>query len=100
MAVKLETGIRRYVGLATDRKPVVGQILEDRRLEVADVPFGSTFEELDTGDVYRWDGERWVRPATPATALASLLSECLVELRKVRFAIETEINETIEDPGA
>ena len=41
---------RRFMGLSTDTKP-----------SGSDLPVGSTFEEDDSGYVYKWDGSAWIR---------------------------------------
>jgi hypothetical protein len=49
MAVKLETTIRKYIGLSSDGKPT-------------GVPVGSTFIEYDTKSLYKtYDGTNWVK---------------------------------------
>jgi len=53
MTVKLETTIQRFVGLSTDVKPTSPSV-------------GSTFNELDTGYVYKYNGSVWV----PANIIA------------------------------
>lgn len=45
MYKKQNLDMTRYRGLSTDTKP--------------DADFGSTFHEMDTGDVYRFDGSEW-----------------------------------------
>lgn len=42
---KQNLDMTRYRGLSTDTKP--------------DADFGSTFHEMDTGDIYRFDGSEW-----------------------------------------
>jgi len=52
MTTLLITHPKQYLGYALDAKP-------------ADAPVGSTFDELDTGVHYTWDGALWLADATP-----------------------------------
>ena len=78
--------IHRYIGTSTEEKPYVGQMDMATRAEItaADLPAGSTFEESDTGDEYRFDGRGWSLIGS-ATALSGRivdrLDEILEELR-------------------
>jgi hypothetical protein len=49
MAVTLINNVARYTGDSNDTKPTTG-------LNVNDL-----FLELDTGDMYYWDGSDWVK---------------------------------------
>ena len=52
--VRLEGTIQRFIGTSDDTKPGVPA---DRTVSV---PAGSSFLEVDTGRIYRWDGLGWV----------------------------------------
>jgi hypothetical protein len=60
MTVKLEGQIKRFSGLSDDIKSMPqaqGGSMADGEI----LPAGSSFLELDTGRIYRWDGDtRWV----------------------------------------
>ena len=65
MTVRLETAVQRWVGLSTDTRP-------DPDRGDNSVSVGSRFEELDTGVVYRWNGERWMVPQQRDAQLIAL----------------------------
>ena len=46
VSVRPSNFINEYYGLSTDTKPTFEKI-----------PNGSTFYEMDTGDIYMWDSE-------------------------------------------
>ena len=78
--------IHRYIGTSTEVKPYVGQMDMATRAEItaADLPAGSTFEESDTGDEYRFDGRGWnlIGSAAGLTArIMDRLDEIVEELR-------------------
>ena len=81
MAVRLETGVKRFIGLSTDQKPQVGPqadgTLLGSNLASTDLPPGSTFLESDSGKLFRWSGEAWTYPS--ATTYANSESELLLE---------------------
>jgi hypothetical protein len=83
MAVRLETTIKRFIGLSTDDKPIE-----------TDMPAGSSFLESDTGDIYRWDGESWKCGSATNAELAEsdantvTLSYMLIELVRIREILE------------
>lgn len=61
MTVRLETTIKRYIGLSTDEKPTPGQPFGEKdALTSADVPAGSTFLATDSNEIWHWDGREWV----------------------------------------
>ena len=76
--VKLEIGVKRYIGLSTDTKPFVGSYadgsLTGATLTTTDLAPGSTFFESDTGKIWRWDGSRWTLPAVYDDSAAKLLA--------------------------
>lgn len=91
MPVRLESTIRRYVGLSTDRKPFVGVNLPDgagvsATLTALDLPPGSSFLETDTGAIWRWNGMTWM--ASPIDRVAedwlALIYLELVKLRELK----------------
>ena len=79
MAVKLETNIKRFIGLSTDAKPL--PIVD------SDLPVGSSFLENDTGTIYRWDGQMWLCPPAADQQLA-VLQIILVEITQLRELVE------------
>ena len=83
MAVKLETSIRRYIGLSTDEKPVIGYQVDGSTLAAVDLPAGSSFLESDTGLIYRWDGRAWAIPAIAGDEATRLLSLIAADLRRL-----------------
>ena len=100
MAVTVKSGTIRYVGLSTDTKPRAG-VQSDGTSILARTPIaathelypGDTFEEQDTGLVYRWDGSHWLLPRSDDESLLEeespqLLSAILLELRAIRTGIE------------
>ena len=88
MAVRLETSIRRFIGLSTDEKPVPGvrRLEDDHLYTAADIPAGSTLLETDRGWLWHYDGERWVR-AAPDTSMEVWAAAILAELASIREAI-------------
>jgi hypothetical protein len=89
--VRLESTIKRFVGRSSDDKPRPGQEGADGITPaVADVPPGSTFLDLDTGGLYRWDGTDWILPSVEDATVA-LLGELLQEMRAVRVGIELQL---------
>ena len=60
MAYKLETTIRRYIGLSSDRKPYS----YPRETDEEKPSEGSTFLAADTQVMYRWTNDAWI-PQSP-----------------------------------
>ena len=60
MTVRLESTIKRFIGMSTDDKPIVEQ--PDDPLSRA-LPAGSSFLETDTGKIWRWNGAVWTYPS-------------------------------------
>ncbi len=77
MTVRLETTIRRYIGLSTDVKPDGVDAGGISRVNL--LPAGSSFLETDTARIYRWDGQHWTY-AIDGDESASLLAEILAAL--------------------
>lgn len=88
MAIRLETSIRRFIGLSADEKPVPGgrRLEDDHLYTAADIPAGSTLLETDRGWLWHFNGEAWVR-AVPDTSLEAWASAILAELASIREAI-------------
>lgn len=82
MTVKLIGAKRSYIGESLDAKPVT--IVGDT------VPAGSTFEEMDTGKTFKWNGYDWSLETETQSPL--LLAEILNELRGIK-AINQELRE-------
>ena len=77
MAVRLEGPIKRYVGLARDKKPIPyslgGEMAQGDHL-----PPGSVFYEEDMDRSARWDGSRWHYPKDTLADIF-LMSQTIVE---------------------
>lgn len=66
MTVRLETSIKRFIGLSTDEKPYPGLILPGgHELTQAEMPPGSSLFTWDTNEVWHWNGLEWVIGETP-----------------------------------
>lgn len=94
MAVKLESTIKRYIGLSTDTKPRVGVAFDGYVVLANDLPAGSSFLESDTGRIYRWDGSDWAYASADGSEEArheemiSMMSAVCLELRLLRERVE------------
>lgn len=77
--VKLEGTIKRFIGLSTDAKPASS--LDDV------IPVGSSFMEIDTGKIYRFDGAVWTY-GTLTDDQVQLLTLIYLELQKLRSIAE------------
>ena len=98
MAVRLEGSIKRFIGLSTDEKPVLGTSqLDDRGHEVEitarDLPPGSSFMESDTGRVLRWTGELWAFPATNGDEQGQWLALLYEEMHSLRELVELVVRD-------
>ena len=67
----LQRSINEHVGASSDTKPTTDQ------------PVGSRFTELDTGDVYVWNGAKW-GTFIPADILTPLLMEMADTLERIQ----------------
>jgi len=91
MAVTFEAAIQRFRGLSTDQKP--GLIPAQVGGLIASIPAGSTFTELDTGDLYVWNGSvLWVlqekaKVEIKAKDVVSLLEEMIDLQKRMIFAM-------------
>ena len=83
MAVKLESSIKRFIGLSTDDKPRPGVMVDGVIMDA--MPAGSSFLESDTGRIYRWDGASWTHPLNEGD---DVFVEILNELRMIRVLAE------------
>ena len=72
---KLEGVTYRYIGTSADDKPT-----DSRRS-------GDSFLEVDTGEIWRWDGLRWNRPVVN-DSVPSLLQDIKAELGSIRQHLE------------
>ena len=70
MAVRLETTIKRYIGLSTDERPTDAQ------------PFGSSLLESDTGRIWRYGTKGWML-AIAEDEQVQLLSVLVVEVLRI-----------------
>ena len=70
MAVRLETTIKRYIGLSTDERPTDAQ------------PFGSSLLESDTGRIWKYGIEGWTLPIIEDEQV-QLLSALVVEVLRI-----------------
>lgn len=92
MAIRQETGVRRFIGLSTDVKPYVGAqadgTLGGTTLTGSDLPPGSTLLESDTGRIYRWDGSAWTFPFVQnSVALLEAIDGLRVEIAALRLGM-------------
>lgn len=86
MTVRLESTIKRFTGLSTDKRPEP-RTLGGRMNEGEPLPPGSVFYELDTGKEYRWDGGLWFPMPDVANLLLDqrpLLEDIVNVLKEVR----------------
>lgn len=89
--MRLESSIKRYIGLSTERKPRPGLTMEDGVVvTLSDLPAGSSFFEEDTGLVSRWTGLVWTEgfPEVRSEEL-QIQIEILSELRAARTEART-----------
>lgn len=89
MAVRLEGTIKRFIGSAGDQKPGFPANREDS------IPPGSSFLEVDTGKIYRWDGYTWILfvPLDEQVELLSLLAHQLAVIqRQLMMAFELDVD--------
>ena len=84
MTVRLEGTIRRYIGLSTDEKPVLGLQEDGSTIEASDLPAGSSFLESDSGRIYRWSGEAWTLPVAETDEQLYVLQALLMEITQFR----------------
>lgn len=84
--VRLETTIKRYIGLSTEAKPRPGITLDDgTEISDKDLPAGSSFFEEDTGLVSRWTGIVWTEGfPEPRNEELQVQLAILAEIRAVR----------------
>lgn len=75
MAVKLESTVKRYIGLSTDAKPYPSA--------TDTIPAGSSFFETDTWKIARFDGADW-RHESQESEIVDKLDELLQELREIK----------------
>ena len=92
MTVKLEGSIKRFSGTSIDVKPrpySQGGTQADGET----LPAGSSFMELDTGRIYRWDGDgQWViaRQRDATQALLGRVIELLEEQNELLEVIASD----------
>ena len=91
MTVKLESTIKRYIGLSTDDKPTPGEYSDAaaRVLTAEDVPPGSTFKD-DRGRISTWNGSDWHEPSAAAdtvTAIVEAIGELRLEVAQLRIGM-------------
>ena len=77
---------KAYVGNSGDDKPRVGRQLDGSTLTATDIgPLNTPLFDIDTGDVWRWDGTgAWVRSGRDDKVLAALvlISEQLTAIHR------------------
>lgn len=80
MAV-LITNINRYLALSSDTKPTIDSI-----------PEGSLWEDLDTGDIYMWEGKTWQLKERfkkqNIISQTNLLQDILEEMQKANLFLQ------------
>jgi hypothetical protein len=84
MAVRLESSIRRWIGLSTDEKPSLGLNADGTTVTAQDLTPGSSFLETDTGRIYRWDGVASWRVPIPDDDAAVRHQELMLILGSIR----------------
>ena len=100
MAVLLEGAIKRWIGLSSDTKPAPGQTQFDPTLNTStplvalDVPPGSSFLETDTGFIYRWNGDQWMRAPDSSVTAAQFLGAVIEEVKELRDTVELAASAT------
>ena len=84
--MRLESSIKRYIGLSTEQKPRPGITLDDgSEISAKDLPAGSSFFEEDTGLVSRWTGSIWTAAfPEPRSEELQVQLAILAEIRAVR----------------
>lgn len=94
MAVRLEGTIQRFIGTSQDNKPGVPA---DRTMTIS---AGSSFLEVDTGKIYRWDGFHWNAfvPLEEQTELLALIAQQLAVLQR-EFAVAFDLNFELIEPA-
>jgi len=90
MAVHLESTIKRFIGTSGDVKPGVPADRDES------IPAGSSFLEVDTGRIYRWDGLGWVvaAPLDEQTSWLALIAQQLAVLQRqlaLAFDLDSDI---------
>ena len=97
MGVTLESGsgIKRFRGLSSDEKP--GRVPFEIDDPIGELPPGSVFTEIDTGERYIWGGTwPWVRQEQTIEAqfaeLSGLMAEAVSALRIIQAATATVAN--------
>lgn len=95
MAVVLEHAgqFRRFVGESTHEKPVPTSEYT--------IAAGTLFLETDTRRLFLWNGTGWgfYQELPGPQPDASVWTAILGELRRIRFGIETVLQQKIPDPG-
>ena len=86
MAVKLESTIKRFIGLSTDTKPIWEDETNERLL-----PAGSSFLESDTGKIFRFNGAGWTH-YEPIDAQESYLSAIHTQLAATHRLLAVAFN--------
>ena len=85
MAVKKETTIQRFIGLANDSKPTTG------------VPVGSTFFETDTHKTFTYNGSSWdFHSIELDKAISKLIDKSIsVQAQGIATSLAAGANETV-----
>ena len=96
MATQLDGTIKRWIGISSDVKPVVGLNPDGTTLAASDLPPGSSFFESDTGTIFRWTGTGWVAPQ-PDTRIIELLTRILDEAYRERLVQEFGLGVNSDD---
>ena len=91
-----------YIGESGDTKPSVGatRVADNYTYLARDLPVNSTFEETDTGDIYKWDGDAWrlwiSRLERAMTTLTTTMSAVLTEMQ-TQTGLLRELTSPIEE---
>ena len=83
MTVRLEGSIKRWIGNSSDTKPALD--VNSTEPAAAQIQAGSSFLEVDTGRIYRWDGAAWAVhvPAADTGLALELISQQLVRVQEL-----------------
>ena len=86
MTVKLYSAPRKYIGLKADTKPVT--------TDSETIPTGSTFEESDTGRLFRWNGYAWNLDVTESddARILDALHSVLQEMQEIKMVLLAAAN--------
>ena len=85
----LEGKTNRYIGDPADPKPRLGRGLgiDDVTVVSTDLPAGSTWYETETGEIYRWDGQRWTLARNLLREAIATLTEAVHDMKQELYSL-------------